>query len=215
MNFKSVFKRETKIIVIAVACMGIVLIGGSYALFYKMSQNSSSQVVEAGSLVIEYSNGNAVDLINLGLDDDSCLQPVSDAKGASNSGCQFTFTVKNKGSLPMTYDLTIGNNSTLLPSGGTFLSHEYIRHTLVKTVGSASNTVVNNSKKLSEYTETDQNGNRIIEKGAVIAAKGAANGADTVQYTLNIWIDENAPTDIIGQYVLLNYGVSGGIEGAE
>lgn len=208
MSYKNIFKRETRVIAIAAICMAVVLIGGSFALFVQVNHNQNNQVVEAGSLVIEYSNGNTVDLTNTSMDDESCLTPKDDVSGAGNGGCQFTFTVHNRGSLPMNYDLTIFNDTSSLPSGGSFVEHNYIKNTLIKQVGEASGVALNSAKLLSTL-ETDGEGKKVLEKQAVIQPN------ETVRYTLNIWIDENAPVDIIGKYVYLNYGVSGVVEDGE
>ena len=205
MNFKNIFKRETKIIAIVAICMAIAIIGSSYALFVQVKHNQNNQIVEAGSLVVEYSNSNVVDLTSKGLDDESCLMPKDDISGAGSEGCQFTFTVHNKGTLPMNYDLTIFNDGSSLPEGGSFVNHDYIKHTLIKQIGDNSGVVLNNAQVLSAF-DTDTNGKRVLESQAVI------NANETIKYTLNIWIDENAPEDIIGQYVYLNYGVSGVVE---
>lgn len=208
MNYKNIFKRETKIIAIAVIGLAVVLIGGSFALFVQVNRNQSNQIVEAGSLVIEYSNGNTVDLTNTSVDDESCLTPKDDVSGAGNGGCQFTFTVHNKGSLPMNYDLTIFDDTSSLPSGGSFVEHSYIKNTLIKQIGDASGVALNSAKLLSTF-DTDAEGKRVLEKQAVIQPN------ETIRYTLNIWIDENAPVEIIGKYVYLNYGVSGVVEDGE
>lgn len=205
MNYKSIFKREIKIIAMVVVFMAIVLIGGSFALFVQVNHNRNNQVVEAGSLVIEYSNGNIIDLTNLSMDDDNCLNPKEDVDGVGSDGCQFVFSVHNTGSLPMKYNLTIFDDDTSLPNGGSFVKHDYIKHTLIKKVGDATAYSLNSAKLLS-FFEINSEGKRLLEKGAVIQPN------ETVHYTLYLWIDKDAPLEIIGQYVYLNYGVSGVVE---
>ena len=60
MNYKKVFKRETKVIAYIVICLTLVVIGTSYALFLKVDSNSNNQVVNAGSLEITYSQGSTI-----------------------------------------------------------------------------------------------------------------------------------------------------------
>ncbi len=208
MNFKNIFKRETKVIAFVVIGMAIVLIGGSYALFVQVHHNKNNQVIEAGSLVIEYTNGNIIDLSDVDANDESCLIPKDDVSGAGSEGCQFSFTVHNRGSLPMNYDLTIFNDASSLPEGATFVDPNYIKITLIKQTGEASGVTLSHASLLSTL-ETDSDGKKVLEKQAVIPSN------ETIRYTLNIWIDETAPVDIIGQYVYLSYGVSGVVEDGE
>ncbi len=208
MNYKKVFKRETKVIAMAVICMAIVLIGGSYALFFKVNQNSNNQVVEAGALVIRYDNGN---VITVNEDDDSnCLIPMSDEEGAGNSGCKFTLSVHNTGTLPMNYQLLIYDDQASIPSGGTFTNHNYIKHSLSKKVSNKNtsdeaNIVINDKKTLGSITELNQDSKKVLETSMI-------NPNETVEFTLKLWIEENAPVDIIGQYVYLKLDVSGEVD---
>ena len=60
MNYKKLFKRETKVIAYVVIALTLIVIGTSYALFLQVNNNRDNQVVTAGSLVIEYAKGNVV-----------------------------------------------------------------------------------------------------------------------------------------------------------
>ena len=73
-----------------------------------------------------------------------------------------------------------------------------------------SGNITYNGKYTTDYEKAfEGEGKKVLEKQAVIQPN------ETVRYTLNIWIDENAPVDIIGKYVYLNYGVSGVVEDGE
>ncbi len=208
MNYKKVFKRETKVIALAVICMAIVLIGGSYALFFKVNSNSNNQVVEAGALVIRYDNGN---VITVNEDDESnCLTPMSDDEGSGNAGCKFTLSVHNTGTLPMNYQLLIYNDQASIPAGGTFADHNYIKHSLSKKVSNQNTSdeasiVINDKKTIGSITELNQDNKKVLETSMIHAN-------ETVEFTLKLWIDENAPVDIIGQYVYLKLDVSGEVD---
>ncbi len=208
MNYKKVFKRETKMIALAVIGMAIVLIGGSYALFFKVNNNTNNQIVEAGSLVIRYDNGN---VITVNEDDDSnCLLPMSESEGSGDSGCKFTLSVHNTGTLPMNYQLLIYNDQESIPSDGTFVDHNYIRHSLSKKVSNRNtsdeaNIVINDNKLIGSITEHNQDNKTILETSMIHAN-------ETIEFTLKLWIDETAPLDVIGQYVYLKLDVSGEVD---
>lgn len=200
MNYKNIFKRETKVIAYVVICLALVVIGTSYALFLQVNNNTENQVVKAGSLEITYDKGNTV--VVPGEDDGSCLIPRSDPSG----GCTFTLSVRNTGSLPMQYNLLIYDNQAEALAEdpeAEFVDHKWIHHALTKeyTVAKKSDTV-NEDKLLSNLDKYTEANKRILET-AVIDAK------ETIEFTLKIWIDENAPTDIIGQYVYLKLDVVG------
>lgn len=201
MNYKNIFKRETKVIAYVVICLTLVVIGTSYALFLQVNNNSNNQVVTAGSLTITYSGGNTVTVDDTS--DSNCLLPQSDSEGIGTSGCVFNLSVTNTGTLPMQYNLLIYNNESDAPSGATFVDHTYIRHSLKKqfTVANKSETVTSAAAlgELSTYNST----NKKILETAVIEA------GETITFALNIWIDENASTEIIGQYVYLKLDVVG------
>lgn len=200
MNYKNIFKRETKVIAYVVICLTLVVIGTSYALFLQVNNNTNNQVVEAGSLTVTYSNGNTVTVDSTA--DNNCLLPQSDEDAASN-GCNFKLSITNTGTLPMQYDLLIYDNTTDAPSGATFVDHSLIRHSLNKqyTVAGTTTTVTSAAalSTLSEYNSTSK---RILETATIDAG-------ETITFSLNIWIDEEASTDIIDQYVYLKLDVVG------
>lgn len=201
MNYKNILKRETKVIAIVVICLTLVVIGSSYALFLQVDNNTNNQVVEAGSLTVTYSNGNTVTVDSA--EDGNCLLPQSDSAAATN-GCKFTLSVRNTGTLPMEYDLLIYNNTSDAPSGATLVDHSLVRHSLKKqyTVAGTTQTVTSAKalSSLSSYNSTK----KILESSVI-------NAGETITFSLNVWIDENASTDIIDQYVYLKLDVVGSV----
>lgn len=205
MNYKKLFKRETKVIAYVVIALTLIVIGTSYALFLQVNNNRDNQVVTAGSLVIEYAKGNTV---NVADSKNNCLTPQSDATGSSTGGCNFMLSITNKGTLPMQYDLLIYNNTAEAPSGAQFVDHSVIKHSLNKQYskeGAKSGTVTS-AKALSTLGTKD--GKRILETSTI-------NVGETITFSLNIWIGENAPVDIIGKYVYLKLDVVGNVDREE
>lgn len=198
MNYKKVFKRETKVIAYVVIALTLVVIGASYALFLQVNNNRDNQVVTAGSLVIEYANGNTVEPDEN--DENNCLIPQGDDTGATTGGCKFTLSITNTGTLPMQYDLLIYNDA--IPEGGEYVDHSYIKHSLNKqlSVEGAESVNVNDKKALNILEEKE--GKRVLETNTI-------DVGETITFSLNIWIDENAPSSIVGQYVYLKLDVVG------
>lgn len=202
MNYKKIFKRETKVIAYVVICMTILVIGTSYALFFQVDNNTNNQVVEAGSLEVTYSAGNTITVDET--DKSNCLMPQSDANGSGSGGCSYTLSVSNKGTLPMEYNLLIYDNASGVPTGASLVDHSLIRHSLKKryTVAGTSETVTSASSidSLDSY-----NGNKKILDTSVI------DPGETITFSLKIWIDSRASADIIGQYVNLKLDVEGSV----
>ena len=198
MNYKKIFKRETKVIAYVVIALTLVVIGASYALFLQVNNNRDNQVVTAGSLVIEYANGNTIEPDEN--DENNCLIPQGDETGASSGGCKFTLSITNTGTLPMQYDLLIYNDE--IPDGGEYVDHAYIKHSLNKQLVKEGTEVEKVSEKKAINTLEEKEGKRILETNTI-------NVGETITFSLNIWVDENAPDSVVGQYVYLKLDVVG------
>ena len=195
------FKRETRVIAYVVICLALVVIGTSYALFLQVDNNSNNQVVNAGSLTITYSGGNTVNVDENA--ENNCLAPQNDASGAGEGGCKFRLSIKNDGTLPMEYNLLIYNDTA--PNGITLVDYANIKHSLNKqyAVDTSKNGLITSAKTLSSLT-TYNSSKKILEK-SIIQPK------ETITFALNIWIDENASEEIIGQGVYLKLDVVGSV----
>lgn len=197
MNYKKVFKRETRVIAYVVIALTLVVIGTSYALFLQVNNNSNNQVVKAGSLTITYSNGNTV-TANSTDKNNNCLTPMSDTNAATK-GCKFTLSVTNTGTLPMQYNLLIYDDT----SESNRVEHTLIKHTLSKQIsksGSTTNSTVRTNTLLSNLTTS--NSKRVLETNTI-------NVGETIVFTLNIWISDTAPVATIGKNVSLKLDVAG------
>ncbi len=213
MNYKKIFKRETKVIAYVVICLTLVVLGTSYALFLQVNNNTNNQVVKAGTLQITFSEGTTTGVTE---DDDSCLSPKSDSEG-STEGCNFKFSLTNTGTLPMQYNLLIYDNKT---DGQQPIDKSLIKFALNKknSEEGAYSKVVENAKNLSELS------NYTATEGDVQTSSGQANSnvekkilntdiikpGEYIEFSLYIWIDEDTATeDLIGKPVDLQLDVSG------
>lgn len=204
MNYKKIFKRETKVIAYVVIALTLVVIGTSYALFLQVENNQDNQIVTAGSLTIAYNNANKIEANEEG--EIECLIPQSDSD-AEESGCLFTMSITNNGTLPMKYNLLIYDDKTAA-STEDWMEHSNIKYSLNRKITSkeGQNSVpVVNVDNLSELDKKDE----------VTLETNHIEVGETIEYSFRIWIDENAPGEIIGQYVSLKLDVVGDVYEAE
>ena len=198
MDYKKIFKRETKVIAYMVICLTLLVMGVSYALFLQVNSNTKNQVVTTGSLQIEYSAQN--DII---VGENDCLMPQSNDEALHGNACSYTLSITNKGSLPMQYNLLIYDDDVQLPTGGKKVSHSLIHHSLTKSFGEASSTV-SSGTALGDLPLKENK--RLLETNTIAVG-------ETIVFHLKIWIDENAPSEgengIIGHYVYLKLDVTG------
>ena len=180
MNYQNILKKQTSIILVSVIVMVLIILGVSYSLFMQVDESNQVQVVESGTLVLSSTKGNTITTNNL---------PLSDAEGLGNEG--YTFSVQNKGTLGYLYNLYVNNKASSNP-----LEYEYIKISFDD--GPAI--------KLSEL-ETDS------EKGIILLANdyiaSANTEGDVKTHNIKVWIDEDAPTSIIGKKILLQIDMYG------
>lgn len=205
MNYKKVFKRETKVIAYVVICLTLAVMGISYALFLQVNNNTRNQIVTTGSLQIEFPHDSAI-IINEADEFNNCLMPQTDEE-AINGACNFNFSVTNKssGNLPYQYSVLLYDDESEIPDVNLKLDHSYIKFSLTKTVGETTTTIVSN-KYLNEAT--------LKESKRIILENNFINVGETAVFNLKVWIDEDtAPSEgedsIIGKYVYLKIDVTG------
>ena len=108
-SFSSIFKKETKLASYIIICLTLVVIGISYALFFKVGSNSKNQEVVAGTFTFTYEQGTEI----TNTSNTSCFLPMNaDEAGLVSSDCDYTFSVKNTGSLKASYTLRLVNQDT-------------------------------------------------------------------------------------------------------
>ena len=201
MNYKSIIKRQSFIITISIIVMAIILIGASYALFNNTNASTQNQVVESGTLIIDYSASTGV--TNTG-DANNEIIPESDADMESASG--YNINITNTGTLPMSYDLIIytGNTNGVM--------HSAIKVQLdsgeVKTLSSLPKTG-------ATATETNMNNIRYVLGSSTVGASNPNDDSDVKNHSVKVWIDENADESIIGENIQVLVSVEGIVEGSE
>ena len=188
----NVLKRQTTIIAITVIALCIGVLGVSYAVFFKID-SSNTQVVTSGDLTIQFeTTQNKITTANL---------PQSNYEGRNNV---YSFSVTNKGTLDMKYDIYIFNDPEAANENKTYIPHEWLRVQL------DDQEIKNLNQYPEEATEGDDTLKRKINlSDLIVKAKGAADQKDVATHNIRIWIDEDAPESIIGNIVALKVEVFG------
>lgn len=201
MNYKNIFKRETKVIAYVVFALTLIVIGSSYALFLQVDNNTNHQIVTAGSLVIDYGDSGAK--INANENNESnCLTPRSDSNANRGGGCNYTLSITNDGTLPMEYNLLIYDQD----NGEKLVDHSLIKHSVKKqlTGENAKLETVRSGVTLNNLNPLNED-----EADKLLLDKGTINPGDTIVYSLKIWISDAAEETIAGEHVSLKLDVSG------
>ena len=226
MDYKKIFKRETKTIVYVVVCLTLVVVAASYAMFLQVNNNKDNQVVETGSLVITYTNknGQAISESDV-ITDTTCLEPMTDDEAEGMSDCAYYLNIFNRGSLPASYRLLIYNNVSELPDGGRFVNHDAIKvhvkkgsklegsdnitYVPVNHVDSNSPFVLSGLSHSSDtqFTTVQDEIKYVLDTGTL-----EANG--DVSYSVQAFIHEDLTNgSLSGQYVYLKLEVIGVVSG--
>ncbi len=167
---------KTRLSIMMLSFLGLLLIlsGSSYAYFTTVQEQEGTNVVKAGNLELTLEdNGNLLSLSN--------AFPVSDEEGESQDG--YTFTIRNTGTLPASYEVMIVNDDNLIEEdgcGSKLLSYANLRYQLD---GDAA-------KDLSTQ-ETE---------GNVVIATGSLNADASKQYTIKMWLKDSSGNEVLGKH---------------
>jgi len=102
-------KMKHKILFIGIAiAMLVVIIGSSYAFLSSQSEGTKNHIVKAGKLEIRFTD---VDNSKINLEG---AYPIPDAEGMK--GTPHTFTITNTGTLPLSYQISLADNTNLYNS---------------------------------------------------------------------------------------------------
>lgn len=208
MKYKQIVKRETKVMFLIVAVLLVIVLGVSYAMFMQVNDNTNNQIVNTGTLQIEYASSNGYISNNTY----SELIPMADSDGLEQKG--YEFSVKNTGSLPVTYSVYLYVNKNDYNSdkeaskvnGGLFEDLSYLKYNI--QTNNDNNTEINKISDLENKTEDG-----IIKYKIYSGSVEVTENINT--HKLKIWLDENIDASNIGKYVYLKLEVSGYVSGQE
>ena len=173
-------KRKKILKISGLAALFLIVFGLSYALFTVTLNGTKKVKIKTGKLELQlldssnnpiYStSNNSVSTYEINLDNQV---PVDDETGLATAG--FTFKLKNIGSVDARY--TIYLDDVALESGESRIDDGYVKYALTKN-GTTSTPALVSSMVVENERELD--------KGII------ANNNTTNEYTLKIWIDEEA-----------------------
>ena len=108
-------KKQIIVTVLLIAICLLTLVGSSYALFTKTLSSTKKISVQAGTLKVDFAEGDRINLSN--------VAPMSDSNGMNTT--PYTFTITNSGSVAAYY--TIRNEE----DSSNTLNNKYIKYRLV------------------------------------------------------------------------------------
>jgi len=163
-------KHKILLIGIAVAML-IVIIGSSYAFLSSQNEGTKNHIVKAGKLEISFTD---VDNSKINLEG---AYPIPDSEGMK--GTPHTFTITNTGTLPLSYQISLEDNTTL------YNSH----NDTGKIFGE-------NQLKLGIINSNGNTTYQMYKKGAFI--EGTLDKGASETYTIRLWIPEHIGNEVQG-----------------
>ena len=152
----------------ALALVLLVLLGGTYAWLTLQVTGEKTNVLRAGTLSLVLD-----DTTSEGIKLEKAV-PISDEKG--KTGTEYTFTLQNKGTKAASY--TIYLDDVALEASETRMDDSKVKYQLTKN----SNETVALLNTLSD---------KILDSGEIA-------GSTTNTYSLRVWIDSAAETEVMG-----------------
>ena len=194
MDLMKIFKKQTAIIAVSIIGLTVILIGTSYALFFRTNQSTEQQVVSTGTLTIDIPNPQAR-LVNN-------LIPLTQEEAATDAD-DYSFTVNNTGTLPVKYQILLYNDADETLSN--VVEHQYLN------IQIDGGTV----KKVSELVRTNDTADLTNENNVkyILLSNATLNPAGqsgaSASHTVKIWLDSNAPSSTIGKDINFEIAVNG------
>jgi len=160
-------KNKKKIMIISsVLLVVIALLGTSYALFSLVVQGETTQVIKSGKLVLTLK-----DDLSKGVTITNGM-PLTDSQGKNTE--VYNFTLENTGNFPSTYTLSFEDVA---------VEDERMSDSVVKVYVTKGGTALSDPVILSSLT------NREFDSGVLEIG-------ESVDYTLQLWIDYSAGNDV-------------------
>lgn len=198
MNFSEVIKKQTAIIAISIIGLSVVLIGTSYALFFKVDK-SETQTVKTGTLEITSAGGTKIDEAVYG----TGVYPIPEADTATHKS--YTFNINNSGTLPSKYNITLYHNPTYFSTAerkATAIDLRFIKVRLDNgTIYKIGDLPTINENGVSNPTTFDLK--YVLAENLTIAS-----GANT-SHTIEVWISDDAEDDIVDKAISIKIGING------
>ena len=200
MNYKSIIKKQSFVIVICVICLALLLTGTSYALFFQVNTNTENQVVETGTLSVTY--GSQSQMIT-----ETNLVPMTDTEALSSSTVSSTIFIENNGTLPATYVLKIGEDWDSFYEREDFLdTDELVSLEYVRVAAYIDGKVIVNPTTISDLAVAEDDSSMYVLKTGSLDVSSTGNTTETL--VVKVWLDSTIPTTEIGKYLFLKLDVT-------
>lgn len=164
-------KRQLVLTLLSIFAVTLISIGSTFAMFTVSSKSSDYNVVKSGTLTIDFSSNSSTVGLNGAL-------PMSDSDGLAQTGN--TFTIKNTGSLPVNYTVSLQDDTDMITQDG--CSDKQLNKDFIKY-----NYGVSDVKVLSETIDDD-----IISD--------SLEPGKSITFTLRLWISDTATNDTLGKH---------------
>ena len=175
MRVSKLVKRELYLTMASIVGVSLVIIGSTYAVFSSVNRSKEYNVINVGTLQIEYDDtGSGLgDIIKL-----NNAFPVSDSTGQANT--PYKFKITNTGSIATNYSIRIADDEGMIEADG--CSNNLLPKTALKYSLNGGTATLLSSKS-----------NYVIESGTL--APGASK-----TYNLRMWIHTNVGNEILGKH---------------
>ena len=198
-------KRKDLIIITVVIAMCLVtLVGSSYALFTRTFTSNKKISVQAGTLKVDFAEGNRINLSN--------VAPMSDSDGMNTT--PYTFTITNSGSVAAYY--TIRNEE----DSSNTLNNKYIKYRLISDnydSGIKTLDTMGSSYYILSSENTLAVGKSITYKLYLWLSSEADNEAQNKTYQSKIVVQSttNSISDTLATTLLKGVGDNGSIDASD
>ena len=197
-------RKDLIIITVLVAMCLVTLVGSSYALFTKTLSSTKKISVQAGTLKVDFAEGNRINLSN--------VAPMSDSDGMNTT--PYTFTITNSGSVAAYY--TIRNEE----DSSNTLNNKYIKYRLISDnydSGIKTLDTMGSGYYILSSENTVAVGKSITYKLFLWLSSEADNEAQNKTYQSKIVVQSttNSISDTVATTLLKGVGDNGSIDASD
>ncbi len=197
-------KKQIIVTALLIAICLVTLVGSSYALFTKTLSSTKKISVQAGTLKVDFAEGNRINLSN--------VAPMSDNDGMNTT--PYTFTITNSGSVAAYY--TIRNEE----DSSNTLNNKYIKYRLISDnydSGIKTLDTMGSGYYMLSSENTLAVGKSITYKLYLWLSSEADNDAQNKTYQSKIVVQSttNSISDIVATTLLKGVGDNGSIDASD
>ena len=197
-------RKDLIIITVLIAMCLVTLVGSSYALFTRTFTSTKKISVQAGTLKVDFAEGNRINLSN--------VAPMSDNDGMNTT--PYTFTITNSGSVAAYY--TIRNEE----DSSNTLNNKYIKYRLISDnydSGIKTLDTMGSGYYILSSENTLSVGKSITYKLYLWLSSEADNEAQNKTYQSKIVVQSttNSISDTVATTLLKGVGENGSIDASD